>query len=83
MTDTSAYNAMVFMREDVRDEFFQALWGASGLGLTLGRVTLNSADYSLETFSYDAVPDDFEHAHFGRADADVSRLSDEASPVHN
>lgn len=42
MTDTSAYNAMVWMDSDTQDAYFQALWGKTGLGLTLGRVTLNS-----------------------------------------
>ena len=64
MTDTSAYNAMVWMNPDVRDRFFEALWGRTGLGLSLGRVTLNSADFSYETFNYDGVRDDFELAHF-------------------
>lgn len=38
--------------------------GKSGLGLTLGRVTLNSADYSFRSFNYDNVTDDFALEHF-------------------
>ena len=53
MTDTSAYNAMVWMDSNTQKDFFEALWGKSGLGLTIGRVTLNSADYSYESFNYD------------------------------
>lgn len=64
MTDTSAVNAMVFMRDDVRAEWYEALWGASGLHYSIGRVTLNSADYSFESFNYDNVTDDFALAHF-------------------
>jgi len=59
MTDTSAYNVEVWMNDDVKDQFYEAMWGDSGLGLNLGRVTLNSADYSTESFNYDDTPDDF------------------------
>lgn len=55
MTDTTAYNAMVFMNSSVRAEFLEALWGASGLHYSIGRVTLNSADYSFQSFNYDNV----------------------------
>ena len=51
MTDTSAYNAMVWMDDKTRSAFFEALWGKSGLGLSIGRVTLNSADYSFQSFN--------------------------------
>jgi glucosylceramidase len=64
MTDTSAYNAMVWMDDAVRSEYFEALWGKTGLGLSIGRVTLNSADYSFQSFNYDNVTDDFALAHF-------------------
>ncbi len=64
LTDTSAYNAFVFANATTRGAFVEALWGASGLRLSLGRVTLNSADYSFQSFNYDAVPDDFALAHF-------------------
>ena len=55
---------MVWMSEELRSEYFEALWGESGLGLTLARVTLNSADYSFESFNYDGVKDDFKLSHF-------------------
>jgi O-glycosyl hydrolase len=51
MTDTSAYNAMVWMDDDTRSAFFEALWGKTGLGLSIGRVALNSADYSFQSFN--------------------------------
>lgn len=51
MTDTSAYNAMVWMDNVTRSAFFEALWGKTGLGLSIGRVTLNSADYSFQSFN--------------------------------
>ena len=64
MTDSSAYNAMVFMNASIRAEFFEALWGKGGLQYSIGRVTLNSADYSFQSFNYDNVTDDFALAHF-------------------
>ena len=63
-TDTSAYNAMVFMYEPVQAQFLEALWGSTGLGLNLMRVTINSADYSFQSFNYDNVTDDFSLVHF-------------------
>ena len=70
MTDTSAYNAMVWMDDKTRDGFFEALWGKSGLGLSIGRVTLNSADYSFQSFNcaplscrVSSLPPAFEPAH--------------------
>eukprot|EP01052_Picozoa_sp_SAG31_P031903 SAG31_NODE_3435_length_4275_cov_15.841954_4_plen_271_part_00 len=64
MTDTSAYNAMVWMDDKTQSEYFEALWGKSGLGLSIGRVTLNSADYSFQSFNYDNITDDFSLQHF-------------------
>ena len=92
---------MVWMDEKTRAEYFEAFWGASGLGLSIGRctapgckvsfmpplpaclfmqnqecnireltlppgpsVTLNSADYSFESFNYDNMTDDFALEHF-------------------
>lgn len=49
MTDTSAYNSVVFMTPATRAEFFEALWGKTGLHYSVGRVTLNSADYSFQS----------------------------------
>ena len=43
---------MVLMNDTIQNEYFEALWGRSGLGLSIARVTLNSADYSLHSFSY-------------------------------
>jgi glucosylceramidase len=58
-TDTSAFNAVVLAQAAVQDAFFEAMWGETGLGLTIGRVTINSADYSLLSYNFDNVTDDF------------------------
>ena len=63
-TDTSAYNAIVFMNDAVRAQFLEALWGQSGLGFSIGRVHINSPDYAFETYNHDNVTDDFALAHF-------------------
>ena len=65
-TDTSAYNAMVFMNATVRAEFLEALWGASGLGFSVMRVHINSPDYAFQTYNFDNVTDDFALGHFDR-----------------
>ena len=46
MTDTSAYNAEVWMNDKTKTEYFEALWGATGLGLTIGRVTLYGSKHA-------------------------------------
>ena len=63
-TDTSTYNAQVFMNASVRDAFLAAFWGPSGLDYSVGRVTLNSADYSFQSFNYDNVTGVFSLASF-------------------
>jgi glucosylceramidase len=45
-TDTSAYNYVELMSPATRAAFLEAVWGESGLGYTVGRVTINSADFS-------------------------------------
>lgn len=64
MTDTSAYNAMVWMSNETRAQFFEAMWGASGLGLTIGRVHINSPDYAFQSYNMDNVTDDFALQYF-------------------
>lgn len=63
-TDTSAYNAIVFMDAPTRSQFVEALWGASGLQFSIGRVHINSPDYAFQTYNFDNVTDDFALASF-------------------
>ena len=62
-TDTAAWNVRK-MNATTRAAFFEAGWGETGAGWTVMRVTMNSADYSAQTYNYDATPDDFTLAHF-------------------
>lgn len=66
-TDTSAYNSEVFMSPSVREAFLEAYWGESGLRYTLGRVHINSPDYSFASYNLDNVTGDFALAHFDSA----------------
>lgn len=67
LTDTTAWNVMVGMNETLRDEFLTAWYDAeAGLGYSVVRITLNSADYSVESFNYDNVTDDLDLVHFDR-----------------
>lgn len=63
-TDTSAYNAMVYMTPGTRATFTEALWGETGLRASVGRVHINSPDYAVHTYNMDNVTDDFALAHF-------------------
>lgn len=40
MTDTSGYNVVSLMNATTRAAFFEAGWGATGAGWTVGRVTV-------------------------------------------
>ena len=51
------------MEDTVRSEYFEAFWGRTALELTIGRVTLNSADYIFQSSNYNNVTDDFALAH--------------------
>jgi len=66
-TDTSAYNAMVFMQQDVRDAFVEAMWGGSGLRSSVMRMHINSPDYAVHSYNLDNTTDDFELIHFDAA----------------
>ena len=65
-TDTSAYNAMVFMRPAVRAQYLEAMWGESGLGWSVMRVHINSPDYAFQSYNFDNVTDDFALTHFDK-----------------
>ena len=64
LTDTSAYNSQVWMNPTTYEAFLEAMWGETGLGFTVHRITLNSADYSFKSFNYDNVTDDFSLQYF-------------------
>ena len=43
------------MNDTIRASFLEAGWGVTGMGWTVGRITLNSADYSVKSYDYDNV----------------------------
>ncbi len=42
----------------------ELMFGATGLGYSLGRVHINSCDFSLKNYSFDDVEDDFDLRYF-------------------
>jgi len=57
-TEASAYNYFL-LPEHVRDRIIKLYFGEDGIGYTLGRVHINSCDFSLESYSFDDVHNDF------------------------
>lgn len=57
-TESSAY---IFFKLPVkiRDKFLDAYFGENGIGYTVGRIHINSCDFSLNSYSFDDVPDDY------------------------
>ncbi len=52
------------MDKDSRRKFLEDIYGENGLGLSVGRLTIGSSDYSAELYSYDDVENDTELIHF-------------------
>ena len=46
------------MTAEMRKEFLNSIYSKDGLGLSVGRLTIGSSDYSAELYSYDDVTDD-------------------------
>jgi glucosylceramidase len=63
-TDTSAYNALVYAQPAIRDALVEAVWGATGLRSSVMRMHINSPDYSVHSYNFDNVSDDFSLASF-------------------
>lgn len=58
-TEASAYN---FFQLPVpqRDKFLEAYFGDNGIGYSVGRIHINSCDFSLGSYSFDDVDGDYE-----------------------
>eukprot|EP00537_Pseudo-nitzschia_pungens_P013130 CAMPEP_0172386720 /NCGR_PEP_ID=MMETSP1061-20121228/4183_1 /TAXON_ID=37318 /ORGANISM="Pseudo-nitzschia pungens, Strain cf. pungens" /LENGTH=875 /DNA_ID=CAMNT_0013116169 /DNA_START=116 /DNA_END=2743 /DNA_ORIENTATION=- len=67
-TDASALNYQS-LSEDGKERLMELLFGESGIGYSIGRVHMNSCDFSIESYSFDEVDGDFELKHF---DTDVT-----------
>lgn len=59
ITGASCYNLSI-MEEKERTELLRNIYSKSGLGLSVGRLTIGSSDYSAELYSYDDTPFDTE-----------------------
>ncbi len=66
VTGSSCYN-LSRMPADERRAFLEYVYGKDGLGLSVGRLTIGSSDYSAELYSYDDVENDVELTHFSIA----------------
>lgn len=63
ITGSSCYQ-LSMMEPDERKEFLKQIYSKEGLGLSVGRLSIASSDYSAELYSYDDVPFDMELKHF-------------------
>lgn len=66
ITGSSCYN-LSLMEENERHKLLESIYGEKGLGLSVGRLTIGSSDYSAELYTYDDVPNDISLAHFSIA----------------
>ena len=63
ITGSSCYN-LAQMDKEQRDSFLQSIYGKDGLGLSIGRLSVASSDYSPQVYSYDDVEGDTELKYF-------------------
>lgn len=59
-------SAVVFQKlnADMQEQFLNMYFGPDGLGYNLGRVHINSCDFSESNYNFDDVPDDFSLENF-------------------
>lgn len=62
-TESSSFN-FKSLSKDGQDMIINLLFGKEGLGYALGRVPLNSCDFSLGNYNFDNIEDDFELKYF-------------------
>ena len=62
-TDAATFNIAQFSEEDQKS-IIELYYGSEGIGYTLGRVPINSCDFSLKSYNFDNVPNDFALQHF-------------------
>lgn len=63
ITGASCYN-LSKMQADERRAFLESIYSEKGLGLSFGRLTIASSDYSAELYSYDDTENDTTLEHF-------------------
>jgi len=62
-TEASAYNFFK-LPAAIQDKVLEAYFGQSGLKYNIGRVPINSCDFSLDSYNFDPVAEDFNLDHF-------------------
>ena len=62
-TDAATYNIAQFSKKDQKS-IIEMYYGPEGIGYTLGRVPINSCDFSLKSYNFDNVPNDFTLEYF-------------------
>lgn len=62
-TEASSLNYQS-LSEEGKARLMELLYGKTGIGYSVGRVPLNSCDFSIESYSFDEVNDDFSLKHF-------------------
>ena len=58
-TEAAAHNFHK-LSPTAQTDFLEAYFGTEGIGYTLGRIHINSCDFSLKSYNFDDVKDDFE-----------------------
>lgn len=62
-TEATAYNFFK-LPQHVQDKMIEMYFGSTGIGLTMGRIHINSCDFSLESYSFDDVEGDYALKYF-------------------
>lgn len=62
-TEATAIN-FYKLPEDVQDKIIEQYFGKDGIGYTLGRIHINSCDFSLQSYSFDNIAGDYDLTYF-------------------
>lgn len=75
-TEAAAMN-FAQLPEEIQEEILEGYFGKSGIGYTLGRIPINSCDFTVASYSFDDVAGDYDLEHF---DMSVSHDQKEMLP---
>lgn len=64
-TESTAYN-FYKLPESVQSKVLQLYFGENGIDLNMGRIHINSCDYSLESYNFDSTPNDYDLLFFDK-----------------
>ena len=62
-TEASALN-FYKMPSESRERFIEMYYGKTGIGFTVGRISINSCDFSIKSYSFDDIKGDIELEYF-------------------